>query len=638
MKPHKDGSKRDDKERRRRKESGSENVGDKTERREKEDREAKRRARRTSPKRSTDKSRQRSRNDDDKDAKRRARRHDHMNRAGTPGVTYERSEGHSDEMNAPATAPPRGGGDRNFKLRCGPRATTPGTASVGSTSTSAEGRIRRKIAREDAGKSPTVGHQSRKEMSSDGNKVSSDETQRTSSAFEVNASLVTEDVDDKKIKKMEEMESRIQQQMEQMNRAVTKQNEEDAEEQNRSPSSSSNKKWMVLVVLIVLVGGGVGAYFGTRPSSNDTPADVESPGKVVATTSPIVGTGVPTYAPVSVLSSMPSASPAVELAYQQPSSEDCEAIANKQNISGQEEMEVLTYLAILDMDPVPTFNAGLPFIEDLVQSKIVPELVGCTTLERQLIRTPRLSHGNRKLDDKKFRYVIRNVAVEALDLEDESCKHNPTASCKVISVRLDVAVKGTVNMLFLRKRVNNSFSDDNLEKHFGSSFTSVKLNEMSLETATKNPPEEPSVAPSTLSPSANPMTQSTLSPSANPMTQSTLSPSAKPMTQSTLSPSAKPITQSTLSPSAKPMTQSPSLAPKPMSTPNQNPDLSPTGLSNGIPCEVDSECESLFCEYSADLVGVGNNTICRDEFEENGVSCLLGEDCKSGRCISSVCG
>ncbi|KAL3928339.1 MAG: hypothetical protein SGBAC_012693, partial [Bacillariaceae sp.] len=564
--------------------SGSSTLGDEpteskketSELRRYEDREAKRRARGSgTSKRDSGESKERAskrRDSDDKSTKSGSRRKGAL----TPGATYERSSERS-------SGSPRDS-KRKEKRRPRERTTKPGARPERSSESRDAKRKEPRARRSRPGAlepddSTTVGaRNTRKERRSEKNgNPDEDVTERSvlssslaaSGTVDLTASLVNDDSDEK-IKKLEEMNARMQQQMEQI-KGTTNENEAStkdstAEKEKAQTEPAPKKKWMFLAAFLVVVVG-VGAFFGTRSSSS-------SGGEGTAGIADIADID-PSSPPVG---NIPSGSPTEQdVAFGPPSPEDCESIAQQQPLSGQESLPNQTYFVDLDVDPMSTFSVGSVFagyIEEAVQSEIVSELVGCKVSARKLIRSQTMPRPSRHLDNE-LEYIIRNVAVDSV--VGGSCEDGSDASCKRIIVTLVVKLSGGgVRSLDVVSRIDGSFNTEtSLVDKLGLRAVSTGIRFIALRSdAIANPSKVPSPRPTSDPPSA-PVLEPTLAPVAGPTPPPTSRPTSSPVVGPSPPPIPAPTPEPTRSPTLRP-TLAPAVGPSPPPTPEPTPEPTPS--------------------------------------------------------------
>eukprot|EP00526_Cylindrotheca_closterium_P001323 CAMPEP_0113641612 /NCGR_PEP_ID=MMETSP0017_2-20120614/21847_1 /TAXON_ID=2856 /ORGANISM="Cylindrotheca closterium" /LENGTH=555 /DNA_ID=CAMNT_0000552967 /DNA_START=253 /DNA_END=1916 /DNA_ORIENTATION=+ /assembly_acc=CAM_ASM_000147 len=495
--------------------------------------------------------RRRDRDRDERDAKGRARRN--KEEASKPGASFEKSSPRSrssksmgNRSSSGSRRSQRDEEERNAKQRAKRTSSSsrPGIESV-STGDLKEARIRRKQSRGDSKRSPrsdgkrsssrSLRHQESGASARDPNAlIAENEVSVPSGAMELTASIVNEDEIDVKTKRLEEMEERLNQRIEEMNNATNDEADNDGEE--GEDGKSSKRRWIccAIIVLLLLGGGGAGAYFGLQSSKNE---EIPVPPEVVQTTTSPTPSALATSAPVAT--NMPTALATVGLIYEPPNLDDCNAIARGDPIPGQDEMPVQSHQVVLDV--LPSLSTNSSALSDMVENKIrtviVPELTGCDTVTRYLVEAPR--YAGRKLNDPS-KYVIANVAVDAFGVEDQSCQElTSDDSCVLISVTLLVTVKSIeVKKFTVIGQITNAFTVESLENKLGLADTVSDMavvmvsNDISAspsETPSEVPSKGPTVAPTTLSPMSEPTTGVPTSlPSAGPSRVPTKAPTPPP--------------------------------------------------------------------------------------------------------------
>lgn len=155
---------------------------------------------------------------------------------------------------------------------------------------------------------------------------------------ELEAILVEEEGEDEKLKRLEEMENRLKQQMQDLHQSQIESRAQDpnnimaevgnidlgvasADDADDAPSKKRGMV-IVLVVLIVAIAGGLAGYFLSQGGSND---DNASRGAIMPPEAPTVGGGPssPSEPTVPTDATNPTAPPVVELVYDPPSRAEC---------------------------------------------------------------------------------------------------------------------------------------------------------------------------------------------------------------------------------------------------------------------------------------------------------------------------
>jgi outer membrane biosynthesis protein TonB len=380
--------------------------------------------------------------------------------------------------------------------------------------------------------------------------------QKDLSAVELQATLVEEEGEDRKLKRLVEMERRLKQQMQDLHQHQTQPQTQDlnaaivgnadspspAEEGNRS-----KKRGIIVgvIVLVLAIGGGIAGFFFSQKDSND-----ETPLASNPTDAPTVP-GNPTVPPImSMLTDMPTA----DLSYDPPSRAECRVMEQGGTLDVGQNVIIKDFVVQLDvMISVQTSESlWLDELKQRLQEKVVPDLVGCFDVQRNLGERDEssLPQVDRKLNEGS-RYVVKFGLVEAV--LGRSCTE-PSSLCKRVDVSLTLFLKGDENNLFFYGLISNSFgatSDDSLVQilDLRTPISSIGVEGVSTGALTEAPTPLPT-SELTKNPTPAPTKTPTLAPTKNP----TKSPTHAP----------EPTTEA---PTRAPTTERPTSAPEPGATP-----------------------------------------------------------------------
>ena len=342
------------------------------------------------------------------------------------------------------------------------------------------------------------------------------------------AQVVNEDEDLELVKHEMEMDNkRRKREMEEENERLRQQIQEDNEryrqqmtlEEPRSKEEGrpfcTKKSVMIILIVVAAFAIGIGGYFG---SGGSTPAsDVD-----------------PTLAPSSVKSLYPS-----------PSKSDCEAVAIGEEVEGQDEMDDQTLKVEFELitEENADVEAYLSNLEDDIQEKLMPLLVGCDKQERRLIDAGHM-RGSRKLDSLPQNIIANGIVVE---LRAEPCNNgsNSQAACYTVTVIVKFFLQGDVEEIerLLEEHLEETFGNLELLQTIeqGEVFK-LTFESVTSETGNPNPTLPPTQSPVTASPTENGATRNpTNSPTTKePTTSPTLNPTRQPTNVPTPAPTLSP--------------------------------------------------------------------------------------------------
>ncbi|CAJ1965658.1 unnamed protein product [Cylindrotheca closterium] len=310
---------------------------------------------------------------------------------------------------------------------------------------------------------------------------------------------------------------RLRQQMEEDRNRLREELQQSNSNQGIDDQDSKAKKkkerviFLVVVLILVVIAGGVGAFFGTQGSSDESAA-ASLPATEV-TNPPTVGT-TPTQAPIAP----PQATEA-------PSDEDCTNIANADPVQGQDEAEVYQFDTILEMTLTSQTDANiaLPILQEQMQSRLMTKISGCLPDQRRGLSL-RATTKRRQLQGNK--YVVLNAQITSMSiLEGESCKGNAGADCSKVLAKMDLYLQGEEQQFLLIDRLIRLFNsgggdeddDFDLARSLGlpNAVASLALASISSNDPTPAPSPTPTDLP-TISSSTVPTTKATPGPTPPP--------------------------------------------------------------------------------------------------------------------------
>jgi hypothetical protein len=406
-------------------------------------------------------------------------------------------------------------------------------------------------------KAPPFAAADKKELPTAPPLSSRDMPQKDPSAVELQGTLVEEDDENQKLKRLGEMERRLKQQMQDLHQQQTQPQTQDpnvamvgnADSPSSAEEGNRSKKRGIIVgaiVLVLAIGGGLAGFFLTQKDSND-----ETPLASNPTDAPIVP-GNPTVPPVI---SMPTDMPIADLLYDPPSRAECRVMEQGGTLDVGQDVIVKDFVVQLDvtLSLQTAESLWLDGLQQKLQKKIVPDLVGCFDLQRNLGERDESSLPHQV--DRKFneglRYVVKFGLVEAG--LGRSCTE-PSSLCKRVDVSLTLFLKGDQNNFLFYGLISNSFgasSGDSLVQILGlrTPFSSIGVQGVRTGELTEAPTPLPT-SELTENPTPAPTKTATLAPTKNP----TKSPTNAP----------EPTTEA---PTRAPTTERPTAAPEPGSTP-----------------------------------------------------------------------
>jgi hypothetical protein len=291
-----------------------------------------------------------------------------------------------------------------------------------------------------------------------------DRPKKDPSAVELQATLVDDEGEDQKLKRfVEEMEGRLQQQMQDIHQQQTQPQTQDL---NRvividadSPSSleegnRSKKRGIIVgvIVLVLAIGGGLAGFFLSQKDSNN-----EAPLALNPADAPIVP-GNPTDMPIA------------DLSYDPPSRADCIVMEGGKPLDVGQDVIVKDFVVQLDVtfSEQPGESFWVDWLQQRVQEIVVPDLVGCFDVPRKLGERDEsyLPQVDRNLNEDS-RYVVKFALIDAV--LGTSCVE-PSPFCRRVDVSLTLFLKGDENNFFLIDLIIDSLgrkSDDSLVQRLG---------------------------------------------------------------------------------------------------------------------------------------------------------------------------
>eukprot|EP00980_Cylindrotheca_fusiformis_P002571 scaffold609_cov130-Cylindrotheca_fusiformis.AAC.7 len=259
-------------------------------------------------------------------------------------------------------------------------------------------------------------------------------TSTTQEALELEATIVNEQDDIDRLRKLVEEEQREQQ--------TQKDNIVVAE-------SVDQKRWYtnpksLLLLLVVAIGVAVGAYFGASSNTEDPSRDV-----------PLGTTFPPTETPV----------------YDPPTPEECIAIRN-----GEWEDQGSSILRIFHLSLDVTFapkavelnipEVTPPQLQESIQGFIIPELTGCKAISTTSpgVRR-RMTSATRQLEAEPF--VVANGVVKVQLGESTKCLESTENLCLKFVSRIQLFLKGPERNVDMINTLATTFSVDDLVEELG---------------------------------------------------------------------------------------------------------------------------------------------------------------------------
>mmetsp|Transcript_43570 Transcript_43570/g.105139 ORF Transcript_43570/g.105139 Transcript_43570/m.105139 type:complete len:1063 (-) Transcript_43570:116-3304(-) len=315
--------------------------------------------------------------------------------------------------------------------------------------------------------------------------------------------------------------------------AATRENGERDEEEQREEiikevQNQYRRRAMVLAIVVLLVAGGISAFFAMKGPS-DTESDVVVDGNGDNIT--MVITPSPSLARSSSPTNVPSLSPTEQLKYAPPNPEECSKITNGETLDGEEDLELLKFGVLLDVELVNGTDVAtaLPPLLTNLEKILMPQLAGCagTVVERRLRGSPRRL--------ANIRNVIANGEMDLKLMDGIACETSTSNFCYVAKLNLDLRLLGPerkFEILVLLSEIFGSYDNElvpilNLEEP----FRTVSVTQIGPREDTASPSQSPTNVPSFVpsdNPSESPSPPPTSSPSNRPTGVPSVSPSASP--------------------------------------------------------------------------------------------------------------
>jgi len=383
--------------------------------------------------------------------------------------------------------------------------------------------------------------------------------------------MAVQDVEDERMKQLEDANKTLQNRMEDMARiqrgeaplhgtpptATNAAEEEEEEEEEEQPKSNRNRMiCCIILVLLVLGGAGAGAGIALGGGSED-PAPLDIPPTDGNTDAPKI-TELP--------SASPSGSPTEFLPYPPPEPSDCVAMANGNEVSGQEEMLSKNFTITFDTVLTPRGNPATlgSRLEDSMQSKFVPLTADCQNIARRKLSVEKYAIGN----------GIPRVTCSA---NPSGCTASAPELCYECLMTLELWLKDeNIKNLNVITKIGTLLADDDLLQDLDIGDLIAQL--LPTEIAQRSPTNAPTVMPSA-APSAKPSSVPSLRPSSSPSKAPTTgAPTPKPSPGPTEKPTPEPSPEPTPKPSpgpTEPPTRNPTPEPTPEPTPGPTPQPTP---------------------------------------------------------------
>lgn len=350
---------------------------------------------------------------------------------------------------------------------------------------------------------------------------------------------------------------------------------------------SKRRGWIYcsILLLIILVAGGIvgGLLLSDNDNSDPQPTSIAED-----------ATGAVTTVPTTSSTASPTADkPTEESLYDPPTPEDCQAIANRSDLNGQDDIVVQSFDIDMDvslLDPGgPSENMTEPLLRELeekLHAYLIPALAGCnqtTETDNNMLRRKQ----RRILASTQ--YAIANAKVLAEFSNGVPCKADAPQQCFRVVVNLILYLKGNVDLLTLYGLISDKVGDALLvpllqleEPPFHHveivfvrsndptnvpSRSPTEMPTMSIVPSlepTMDPTKAPVLAPVTAEPTSRPTENPSNFPTNCPSPQPTELHTATPTPGPTKAPTKLPTSNPTSKPStSSPTTQAPTKDPSP---------------------------------------------------------------------------
>jgi len=364
------------------------------------------------------------------------------------------------------------------------------------------------------------------------------------------------------------------------------------------------KYYIATAIFLLVVVGAILLFLRSSSISSATNVEVITSNDFADTAAPNTS-AIKTAAPTSTSLSGSSVAPSIDLLYQPPTEEECEAIRIEEGIPGQDQMAIRTVELSFDipMEKEIDNDTTLDLLMSRFKHTIVPEIVGCPSLKR--------STDTDRRNLLRFRYVIANILLSWTDKGNGlSCEPSVPKPCSRVVMDAQFYFKEkmrVVDFLSFLTGTLNTYSESNPTYILGdsSTFGVPVLANIDIVDITESPSDHPSTGPSTSpsqAPSANPTTSPpTRSPTPNPTKSPTQSPTPSPTPNPTRPPTRPPTFSPTPPPTRSPtlpptLNPTPPLTPPPTLTltlaPTQKPTMNPTPPPSTAPSTSPSQASS----------------------------------------------
>ncbi|KAL3934010.1 MAG: hypothetical protein SGBAC_010155 [Bacillariaceae sp.] len=238
--------------------------------------------------------------------------------------------------------------------------------------------------------------------------------------------------------------------------------------QEKKPLHRNRKFWLpvgivfiaIIVTIVVVTSGGstnIEASPEILPGFGDGSADGDF-NSVPAQPTSSPKTKPPTMPPTV---SPPTGSPSVAVVYDPPSAEDCQVIAQGQTVNGQSGMiqhsfQVPMDVVLSDNTNIIDESAIVQQLQDKLQTKIMPNMAGCSTRRKLRNGSFEMEEQHRQLDAASS-YVVAN-AQSQVAAQLIGCQMSNSLNCLHIVVSLNLHLKGTESTDALMRLISDTFA------------------------------------------------------------------------------------------------------------------------------------------------------------------------------------